>query len=67
MNAELLFCLTSLLFLTWVILLKQQIVRLRRRIQDLQAEASARESKTIPPVEISRDREVWETHPESTN
>ncbi|HIE11760.1 MAG TPA: hypothetical protein EYP62_09110 [Kiritimatiellae bacterium] len=67
MSAEFLFCLASLLFLAWVILLKQQIVRLRRRIHDLQMETSTKSTEKAPQVHISRDSEVWDTHPSSTS
>lgn len=62
---EFLFCLTTLLFLMWVILLKNQIDSLNRRIAELEAERKRRRSPA-DDVCIHRDVEVWETHGDSS-
>lgn len=62
---EFLFCLTTLLFLMWVILLKNQIDSLNRRIAELEAERKRRRSPA-DDVRIHRDVEVWETHGDSS-
>jgi len=64
MSAELLFCLTSLLFLAWVILLKRQIVGLKQQISRLQEDLAEARSNRTAQVDVSRPPEVWETHPE---
>jgi len=57
--------LTTLLFLMWVILLKNQIDSLNRRIAELEAERKRRRSPA-DDVRIHRDVEVWETHGDSS-
>ncbi len=56
---------TTLLFLMWVILLKNQIDSLNRRIAELEAERKRRRSPA-DDVRIHRDVEVWETHGDSS-
>lgn len=57
--AEIVFCLTSLLFLAWVIVLKGQVDRLNRLSAQLQAELQRCVRQKTGDVEIGREARVW--------
>ncbi len=52
--AEFLFCMTSLLFLSWVILLKLETHTLRENIQKLEDELEKRRGKEKDEVDLRR-------------
>lgn len=58
--AEVIFCFASLLFLAWVILLKLQIARLTRELDDVKARLNWRLERETGAVQKSSEPEVWD-------
>lgn len=63
MDADLLFCLATMLFLAWVTLLKCQIDRLKKEIARHEAQLRRLMEQSTPDVRVGREVHVWGHRP----
>lgn len=57
--AEVVFCFSTLSFLTWVVVLKSRIDGMQQRIDELQTKLHKQSRKYAPKVSFKPDPAVW--------